>query len=57
MEQAFEEQEYGSSETASSSQPILKWAQDVSEWAKVFFTLTEDEKRSAGIYDYKDDIF
>ena len=56
MEQAFEEQEYGSSETTSRSQPIAKLAQRVSEWTRNFFTLTEEEKHAAGISDYKDDL-
>jgi hypothetical protein len=57
MEEAIEEQAYGSSETASSSQPIVKLAQRVSEWTKHFFTLTEEEKHAAGICDYKNDFF
>ena len=53
MEKAYEIQESGSSETESSSRPILRLAQDVSKWAKTFFTLTEEEKEAAGICDYK----
>lgn len=56
MEKAIEEQEYGSSETASNSQPIVKLAQRVSEWTKHFFTLTEEEKHAAGICVYKKEL-
>jgi hypothetical protein len=58
MEKAMEEQqEYGLSEKASGSQPIVKLAKRVSEWTKYFFTLTEEEKAAAGIRDYKNDRF
>ena len=56
MEEAMEEQEYGLSEPASSSQPIVKLAQRVSEWTKYLFTLTEEEKVAAGIGDYKKEL-
>jgi hypothetical protein len=55
MDKAVEQQVGRSSQTVSKSQPIVKWAQDVSEWAKTFFTLTEEEKDAAGIFDYKND--
>jgi hypothetical protein len=57
MEEETEEQMYGSGETASSAQPIEKLAQRVSEWARIFFTLSEEDKHAAGIRDYKKDIF
>ncbi|MBW6474605.1 MAG: hypothetical protein K0B14_15870 [Anaerolineaceae bacterium] len=53
MDKAVEQQVGGSSQTESKTQPIVRWAQDVSEWAKNFFTLTEEEKDAAGISDYK----
>jgi len=54
MDKAAEQQLSRSSQTASKTQPIVKWAQDVSEWAKTFFIFTEEEKKAAGICDYKD---
>jgi len=56
MDKAIEEQEYGSNETASNSQPIVKLAQRVSEWTKHFLTLTEEEKQAAGICVYKKEL-
>ncbi len=53
MDKAIDQQVSRSSQTVSKTQPIVKWAQDVSEWAKTFFTLTEEEKEAAGICDYK----
>jgi hypothetical protein len=53
MEKAVDQQVSRSGQTMSNTQPIVKWAQDVSEWAKTFFTLTEEEKDAAGISDYK----
>jgi hypothetical protein len=53
MDKAVEQQVGRSSQTESKTQPIVRWAQDVSEWAKTFFTLTEEEKDAAGICDYK----
>lgn len=53
MEKAVDQQVSRSSQTVSKTQPIVRWAQDVSEWAKTFFTLTEEEKDAAGICDYK----
>jgi len=40
-------------QTVTNSKPMVKLAQGVSEWAKYFFTLTEEEKVAAGISDYK----
>ncbi|MDT8382645.1 MAG: hypothetical protein RQ728_10385 [Brevefilum sp.] len=57
MAKAVEQQESGSSQKVSKTQPAVKWAQDVSQWAKTFFTLTEEEKDAAGIRDYKNDRF
>jgi hypothetical protein len=53
MEKAVDQDVSRSNQTMSKTQPIVKWAQDVSEWAKIFFTLTEEEKYAAGISDYK----
>ena len=54
MEKAVDQQVSRSSQTVSKTQPIVEWAQDVSVWAKTFFTLTDEEKKAAGICDYKD---
>jgi hypothetical protein len=54
MDKAVEQQVSRASQTVSKIQPVVKWAQDVSEWAQTFFTLTEEEKKAAGICDYKD---
>lgn len=53
MDKAVEGQVSESSQTGSKTQPVVKWAQDISEWAKTFFMLTEEEKDAAGICDYK----
>ena len=55
MDNAVEQQKSRSSQTVSKIQPIVKWAQDISEWAKNFFTFTDKEKKAAGICDYKND--
>jgi hypothetical protein len=55
MEKAVDQDVSRSNQTMLKTQPIVKWAQDVSEWAKTFFTLSEEEKVSAGICDYKND--
>jgi len=57
MDMSVEQQASGSSQKVSKAQPVVKWAQDVSQWAKTFFTLTEEEKNAAGICDYKKDRF
>lgn len=54
MDNAVEQQESRSSQIVSKTQPVVKWAQEISEWAKTIFTLTEEEKKAAGICDYKD---
>ena len=53
MEKAFEEQESVSYQTEASSPPIMICVHSVTESAKNFFTLTEEEKEAAGICDYK----
>jgi hypothetical protein len=57
MDKTVEGQASVSNQSAQKNQPVLKLAQDVSEWAKEFFTLTEEEKKAAGIRDYKNDSF
>ncbi len=57
MDMAVKQQASGSSQKVSKAQPVVKRAQDVSQWAKTFFTLTEEEKNAAGICDYKKDRF
>lgn len=57
MDKTVEGQVSVSNQTAPKTQPVLKLAQDVSEWTKEFFTLTEEEKDAAGIRDYKNDSF
>jgi len=57
MDKAVDQQASGSSQRASKTQPAVKWAQDVSQWAKTFFKMTEEEKNAAGICDYKKDRF
>jgi len=57
MDKTVEGQASVSNQSAQKTQPVLKLAQDVSEWAKEFFTLTEEEKKAAGIRDYKNDTF
>jgi len=57
MYKAVEQQVSGSSQSVSKIQPVAKLTQDISEWAKTLFTLTEEEKDAAGIRDYKEDPF
>lgn len=57
MDKALEQQAPRSSQTELKTQPVVKWAEDISKWAKTFFTLTEEEKDAAGICDYKQDPF
>jgi len=57
MKQSIKKQGSTANQTVTNTQPIVKLAQSVSEWAKHFFTLTEEEKEAAGIYDYKSDRF
>lgn len=53
MDKAIEQQESGSNQSVSKTQPVARWAQDISKRVKTFFTLTEEEKDAAGISDYK----
>ncbi len=53
MDNAVEQPISESSQKASKTQPVMKLAQDISQWAKTFFTLTDEEKDAAGIVDYK----
>jgi len=53
MDQSIHQQDSEANHTVTNSKPMVKLAQSVSEWAKYFFTLTEEEKVAAGISDYK----
>lgn len=57
MDKAVEQQVSDSKQKVSKTQPVVKLAKDISQWAKTFFTLTEEEKDAAGICDYKNNRF
>lgn len=49
MEQSINKQNSEAKQTVTDTQLVVKFTKSVPEWAKHFFTLTEEEKVAAGI--------